>query len=117
MTFHQMLLVFPDLPLPVTHFAYQHARAGNWARFRDYLRTKGIESLPQRREAFDAAQRGHSPDLTTRHQVAAEAARGFPNLACMECAESVKEALEQRGWHGSILDLNAGHSTDMYGNI
>ena len=59
MTFNQLLLVVPDIPLSAAQSAYHHAVAGNWGRFRDYLRQKGIGSLSRRQEAYAAAQRGH----------------------------------------------------------
>jgi hypothetical protein len=117
MTLNQMMLVLPDLPQAVANLAYQHAVVGNWARFRDYLRVNGVESITMRRGEFDAARFGHSPNLVTAQEVAAEVAQGFLNLACMECAASIQDALQHRGMPGRILDLDTGNAQGMYGHI
>ena len=37
--------------------------------------------------------------------IAAEAAQGFGNLQCKECADSIKNALESAGYHGEIVKI------------
>jgi hypothetical protein len=112
-----MMQALPELPEAVANLAYQHAVVGDWPRFRDYLRANGVESIEQRRAAFEAAGIGHLASRTTPQQVAAAAAHGFPDLACMECAASVREALERHGMSGTVLDLSTGKAQGMYGHI
>src|SRR4051812_4287741 len=51
---------------------------------------------------------GHN--FTPAQQVASDAAQGFGNLQCVECAQNVEQALTAAGHGGQVIELRGGGS-------
>jgi RHS repeat-associated protein len=56
---------------------------------------------------------GGAPQPTPAQQAAANAAQGFDNFQCQECADSITNALKAAGQHGEVIEIGGGPGEDF----